>query len=163
MNKALILDRDGVINRNFGHVHKINNFIFRKGIFELVHYFQKRNFLIIVVTNQAGISKGLYSIHEFNLLNTWMINEFKSRGITIKHVYFCPHQDSDNCICRKPKPGMILNAIKDFSLDPTNCLFIGDKETDKIASISSGIGFFLNLSEFKTIAKLFSYLVRIYK
>jgi D-glycero-D-manno-heptose 1,7-bisphosphate phosphatase len=89
MNKALFLDRDGVINKNFGHVYRIANFKFRKGIFELIKTFQDNNFLIIIVTNQAGIGKRLYSMNDFNILNNWMISRFKTKGIRITDVFFC--------------------------------------------------------------------------
>lgn len=158
MNKALFLDRDGVINRNFGHVHKINKFVFRKGIFELLDFFKKKHYLIIIITNQAGIAKGLYSFDDFKLLNEWMLEKFVQRGIKVDRVYFCPHQDKDNCSCRKPKPGMILNAINDFNIDSTKSLFIGDKMTDEKASTSAGIKFFYNISNFNSLKKLLIYL-----
>lgn len=162
MNKALFLDRDGVINRNFGHVHKINKFVFRKGIFELLDFFKKKQYLIIIITNQAGIAKGLYSLDDFKLLNEWMLEKFIQQGIKIDKVYFCPHQDNDMCDCRKPKPGMILNAIKDFNVDSTKSLFIGDKMTDEEASINAGLKSFFNVNDFKSIKKLLGSLISIY-
>lgn len=141
MNKALFLDRDGVINKNFGHVHKIENFKFRKGIFELLKFFQDKGFIILVVTNQAGIGKGLYTLDQFNLLNNWMINQFRNHGITITKTYYCPHGPEDNCNCRKPKAGMLLNAIKDFQIDTNSSFLIGDKVSDFIAGKSAKIKF----------------------
>jgi len=134
MNKALFLDRDGVINKNFGHVHRVKNFKFRKGIFELAKFFQDNGFLILVITNQAGIGKGLYSLNDFNLLNNWMISKFFEEGVTISKTFYCPHLPEINCDCRKPKPGLILLASKEFNIDLKKSYLIGDKDSD----ISSG-------------------------
>ena len=139
MNKALFLDRDGVINKNFGHVHRIENFKFRKGIFELLKVFQDKGFIILVITNQAGIGKGLYTLDQFILLNNWMINEFRNQGISITKTYFCPHKPVDNCNCRKPKAGMLLMAIKEFKIDTNSSYLIGDKLSDIIAGKSAQI------------------------
>lgn len=139
MNKALFIDRDGVINKNFGHVHKVENFKFRKGIFELLKAFQQKGYIILVITNQAGIGKGLYRLEEFIFLNNWMINQFRSQGVTITKTYFCPHKPEDNCNCRKPKAGMLLNAIKDFQIDSNSSFLIGDKMSDIIAGKSAKI------------------------
>ena len=134
MNKALFLDRDGVINKNFGHVYRVKNFKFRKGIFELAKFFQDNGFLILVITNQAGIGKGLYSLNDFNLLNNWMISKFFEEGVTISKTFYCPHLPEINCDCRKPKPGLILLASKEFNIDLKKSYLIGDKDSD----ISSG-------------------------
>lgn len=139
MNKALFLDRDGVINKNFGHVHRIENFKFRKGIFELVKFFHDKSFLIIVVTNQAGIGKGLYSEDEFKSLNQWMFSKFREKNIKITETFFCPHKLEDKCNCRKPNPGMLLKAIKDYNIDIDSSFLIGDKESDIVAGKSVNI------------------------
>jgi len=141
MNKALFLDRDGVINKNFGHVHKIQNFKFRKGIFDLIKSFQDNGYIIIVVTNQAGIGKGLYTQDQFNSLNNWMKKKFLIRNIKITKIFFCPHKPEDNCNCRKPKSGMFLKAIKDFNINPNLSFLIGDKTTDIIAGEAARIKF----------------------
>jgi D-glycero-D-manno-heptose 1,7-bisphosphate phosphatase len=145
--KALILDRDGVINHDYGHVHKKNNFRFIEGIFELCKYFVKQEYMIIIVTNQAGIGKNMYSNEEFQLLNDWMIKQFEREGIIINKTYYCPHTLEDNCECRKPKPGMIIDAISEFGLEPNKCVMIGDKSSDYEAGKAAGIGTLLLFNE----------------
>lgn len=136
-NKALFLDRDGVINVDHGHVGKIENFDFIEGIFELCKKAQSAGYLIIVVTNQAGIAKGYYSEERFLELTKWMERKFLNQGIKITKTYYCPYhidaviekyrQDSFN---RKPNPGMILKAIDEFNIDPQNSIMIGDRDSD---------------------------------
>ena len=140
--KALFLDRDGVVNIDKVHVHKIEDFEFTPDIFKLAKRYQDKGYLIIIITNQAGIAKGLYTEEDFNILTKWMIEEFKKREITISKVYHCPHHPdyTGPCDCRKPHPGMILKAIKDFDLDPSQCVLIGDKLSDIEAGQNAGIG-----------------------
>lgn len=139
--KALFLDRDGVINIDLGHVHKIDNFIFNPEIFKICDEYQKKNYLIFIVTNQAGIAKGFYSLSDFETLSKWMIEKFKEKNIVITKVYYCPHHpDFDkNCDCRKPNPGMILKAEKDYNLDLQNSVLYGDKQSDLEAGKRAGI------------------------
>jgi D-glycero-D-manno-heptose 1,7-bisphosphate phosphatase len=139
MNKALFLDRDGVINKNFGHVHRIEKFKFRKGIFDLVKLFQNKNYLIFVITNQAGIGKGLYSLSQFTNLNDWMINEFRKKGLIITKTYYCPHKPDDACYCRKPKPGLIIKAASENNICLGDSFLIGDKESDLMAGKSATV------------------------
>lgn len=140
-NKALFLDRDGVINLDKGYVHKIGDFIFTDDIFKITSYFQKKGYLIIVVTNQSGIARGFYSADDFLELTDWMIFEFSLRSIKIEKVYFCPHHPDFDvaCDCRKPNPGMILQAAKDLNIDLEESILIGDNQSDIIAGQSAGI------------------------
>ncbi len=154
MNKALFLDRDGVINKNFGHVHKIKNFKFRKGIFELVKFFQNKKYLLIVITNQAGIGNGLYSVDDFLKLNEFMYKKFQNKGISILNTYYCPHKIIDNCSCRKPKPGLIFKALNEYNIIAKESIFIGDKKSDEIAALSSNIGKFINVNVYKNLTIL---------
>jgi len=141
MNKALFLDRDGVINADKGHVYLKEHFEFLPGIFETCRKYASQEYLIIIVTNQAGIAKGIYTEEDFDLLTEWMVNQFSNEGITISKVYHCPHHPEIDgiCECRKPEPGMLLQAIKDFNLDISECVLIGDKETDLEAGRRAGI------------------------
>ncbi len=141
-NKALFLDRDGTINVEKKYVYKIEDFSFIPGIFELIQKYQSQNFRIIVFTNQSGIARGFYSENDFLSLTKWMTNEFKKKGIEITKVYYCPHHPkiTGDCNCRKPKPGMILQAIKDFNINPANSVLIGDKKSDILAGERAGIG-----------------------
>ncbi len=141
MNKALFLDRDGVVNVDKGHVYLREQFEFMPGIFDLCRRYASEGYLIIIVTNQAGIAKGIYSEEDFCDLTSWMVEQFSSEGVTITKVYHCPHHPENTgiCECRKPAPGMILQATKEFDLDISQCVLIGDKETDLEAGRRAGI------------------------
>lgn len=145
--KALYLDRDGIINEEKNYVHRIEDFEFMEGIFEVLQYAQSLNYLLIVVTNQAGIARGYYTENDFNELNDWMIRQFKEKGIIIDKVYYCPYhpthgigkykKDSE---FRKPGPAMIQQAVKEFGIDLPQSLLIGDKESDIEAGRRAGVG-----------------------
>lgn len=141
MNKALFLDRDGVINVDKGHVYLPEDFEFSGKIFNLAKSYLDAGFLIMVITNQAGIAKGIYTESDFTKLTEWMISRFKDNGISVSKVYYCPHypEITGPCDCRKPDPGMILRAIKEFDLDISECVLIGDMETDLEAGRRAGI------------------------
>jgi D-glycero-D-manno-heptose 1,7-bisphosphate phosphatase len=141
MNRALFLDRDGVVNADRGYVYLKEHFEFTEGIFDLCREYADGGYILIIITNQAGIAKGLYTEADFNRLTKWMTEEFSKEGITITKVYHCPHHpDIDGfCGCRKPEPGMILQAVKEFDLDIKECILIGDKETDLEAGRRAGI------------------------
>ncbi len=145
-NKALFLDRDGVINIDKGYVHRIEDFEFTEGIFEVLRYFQNKGYLLIIVTNQAGIGRGYYTVKDFCLLNNWMLQQFKDQGITIAKVYFSPYHPvhgigkyKRDSFFRKPNPGMILKAQEEFNIDLSKSFLIGDKETDIKAGENAGI------------------------
>ena len=137
--KALFLDRDGIVNIDFGHVYKIEDFKFTDFIFDLCKKYQSNGYLIFIITNQAGIGKGLYTEKDFLILTEYMLNEFKKQDISITKVYYCPHKPEDDCDCRKPKPGMFLKAIKEFNVDVENSVAIGDKMSDLEAAHLAGI------------------------
>ena len=141
MQKALFLDRDGVINIEVNYLHKIQDFVFIDGIFELCKYYQDLGYIIIVVTNQSGIARDYYSEKDFDILSSWMIKEFSKNNIEIKKVYHCPHHPdfSSTCSCRKPEPGMLLEAKEEFNIDMSKSIIIGDKESDIEAGINAGI------------------------
>ncbi|HBX63612.1 MULTISPECIES: D-glycero-alpha-D-manno-heptose-1,7-bisphosphate 7-phosphatase [Sphingobacterium] len=136
-SKALFLDRDGVINIDKGYVHKIKDFEFIDGIFELCEFFYKRRYKIVIITNQSGIEREYFGIEDFLMLTSWMIDQFQERSITISEVYFCPYLNSN---MRKPKPGMILKAAKELNIDLKNSVLIGDKITDITAGENAGVG-----------------------
>jgi len=141
MIKALFLDRDGVINIDKHHLYKIEDFEFVDGIFDVCEYYQERGYIIIVVTNQAGIARGLYQDADFQKLSSWMIAQFRENGIEISRIYHCPHHPdfTGPCACRKPEPGMLLQAQKDFNIDLEASILIGDKQSDLDAGRAAGI------------------------
>lgn len=137
--KALFLDRDGIINIDYGHVHRIEDFKFTSFIFDLCKKYLSLGYQIFIITNQAGIGKRLYTESDFKVLNEYMIAEFEKKDIHISKVYYCPHIPSENCICRKPKPGLFIKAIEEFNLNPKLCVAIGDKISDLEAAHKAGI------------------------
>lgn len=141
MNKALFLDRDGVINKEKNYLYKIEDFEFIDGVFETCKYFQEKGYLIIIITNQAGIARGKYTEDDYEILTNWMIKEFEKNDIQISKVYHCPHHPdfSGECECRKPNPGMILEAKKDFDIDLSQSILVGDKNSDIEAGINAGV------------------------
>jgi len=141
-NKALFLDRDGTINVEKNYVYKIEDFEFVDGILEIISNYFNQGFLIIIITNQAGIARGFYSEKEYYELTEWMLKEFRIKGIEITKVYHCPHHPeiSGECNCRKPKPGMILQAINKFNINPDKSILIGDKKSDILAGENARIG-----------------------
>ncbi|MCJ7446990.1 MAG: HAD family hydrolase [Bacteroidales bacterium] len=141
MNKALFIDRDGVINVDKGHVYLSEDFEFSEGIFHLCRKYLSEGYIILVITNQAGIAKGIYTEADFVKLTDWMTEQFNRQGIIISKVYHCPHHPdiTGPCQCRKPSPGLILRAIEEFDLDISECVLIGDKESDLEAGRRAGI------------------------
>jgi D-glycero-D-manno-heptose 1,7-bisphosphate phosphatase len=142
LRKALFLDRDGVVNVEKNYLHKIEDFELVEGIIEVCRAYQEEDCLIIIVTNQSGISRGYYSEEDFRLLSEWMVEHFKTLGITITHIYHCPHHESIDgvCECRKPEPGMFLEAQKAYDLDMVHSVMIGDNERDIEAAQRAGVG-----------------------
>jgi D-glycero-D-manno-heptose 1,7-bisphosphate phosphatase len=130
VKKALFLDRDGIINIDYGYVSKIENFTFSKDIFSLIHLFEKKNYLCFIVTNQSGIGRGYYSKKDFQNVTHYMLNIFKSKHITIEEVCYCPHSPEENCRCRKPATGMIEDILQKYSIDLSHSWMIGDKQSD---------------------------------
>lgn len=145
--RALLLDRDGVINVDHGYVHRIQDFEFVDGIFDLARAAHRARYQLCVITNQAGIARGFYSEKQFHELTAWMCREFASRGAPIAKVYFSPYHPTEGLgsyrkddISRKPHPGMILQAQAEFDLDLASSILIGDKASDIRAGIAAGVG-----------------------
>lgn len=145
--RALFLDRDGVINVDHAYVSKKDDFEFIDGIFQLCREAKRRDYMLIVITNQAGIARGYYSERDFLFLTNWMKDIFLAEGCELDAVYYSPYhpnygigeykRQSD---CRKPQPGMILRAASEFHVDLGRSVLIGDKDTDIKAGINAGVG-----------------------
>lgn len=143
---ALFLDRDGVINVDHGYVHQKEHFHFIPGIFDLVRTANQCNFHVVVVTNQAGIARGYYSQATFSHLTQWMIKKFGEAGASINAVYHCPHHPTEglgynkiDCDCRKPHPGLLLQAMAELDIAVPHSILIGDKPSDLIAGKRAGV------------------------
>ncbi|MBU2461970.1 HAD-IIIA family hydrolase [bacterium] len=144
---AIFLDRDGVINKKMpegGYVEEWNEFCFLPGVFEAFRILIGSGFLIIVVTNQRCIARGIITEEKLSEIHENMVREIKNEGGNINAIYFCPHDISDGCPCRKPRPGMLLKAIDDFKnkgieIDLKNSYIIGDSEKDILAGKLVGL------------------------
>jgi len=137
--QALFLDRDGVINIDYGYVSQIEKFEFTEGIFELLHFFIQKGYKLFIVTNQSGIGRGYYSEDNFKTLTSWMLSEFQKQKIVIESVAYCPHAPEEKCTCRKPEKGMVDNILTTHRVDLKNSWLIGDKQSDIDLAINSNI------------------------
>ncbi|MBY8603551.1 MAG: D-glycero-beta-D-manno-heptose 1,7-bisphosphate 7-phosphatase [Burkholderia sp.] len=145
--KALFLDRDGVINVDYGYVHRQQDCVFVDGIFDLVRLANETGHQVVIVTNQAGIGRGYFSESQFVAFMDWMRRRFDERGARIDRVYFCPHHPvagmgryRQACACRKPQPGMLHDARRDLGLDLSASILVGDKRSDLDAGARAGVG-----------------------
>ncbi|MEG0024170.1 MAG: HAD family hydrolase [Akkermansia sp.] len=136
-HKALFLDRDGVINIDTHYAHRIDDFVLVPGILELCRQAQDKGYLLIVVTNQSGIERGLFSEEDYQLFTQHMRNVFAKQQISIKDVFHCPSLNHED---RKPRVGMFLKAQVKYDIDMASSLNVGDKERDITAGINAGVG-----------------------
>ena len=146
MNRAVFFDRDGVLNEEVGYLHEIERFKWIDGAREAVKLCNEKNFLAVVVTNQGGIAKALYTARDVDVLHSFMQESLAEIGAHIDGFYYCPHhidgtikELSVECDCRKPKPGLILRACKDFDIEPARSIMFGDKERDIGAERAAGL------------------------
>ena len=160
---ALFLDRDGVINKDYGYVHSKENFDFLPGIFKLVSNARASGYLCIIVTNQSGIGRELYTTCQFKALSIWMCEKFKENGAFIDAIYYSPFHPVEakgkyllEETTRKPGTGMFLEAARELNVDLYNSIMIGDKISDIKASTQAGISsnFLLSSSAIKLPSSL---------
>jgi D-glycero-D-manno-heptose 1,7-bisphosphate phosphatase len=140
-NKAIFLDRDGIINKERGeYTYRMEDFLILPDVAEVLSILQRRGFLLIVITNQGGIAKGIYTAEEVRVLHNFMKNELEKFGVHLSAVYFCPHHpDFGNCLCRKPNSSMLERAIARFKIDVSASFLVGDKPSDVEAGERVGI------------------------
>jgi D-glycero-D-manno-heptose 1,7-bisphosphate phosphatase len=163
---AIFLDRDGVINVDHGYIYKIDDFDFVEGIFELCTKAKLLDYLIIVVTNQAGIGRGYYTEADFNVLTSWMQEQFMRNGSPIDAVHYCPFHPTGgiglykvDSFDRKPNPGMLLKAEVLYEIDMTRSVLIGDKMSDLEAGKRAHVGTLILVSSAEPLPKAdFSYI-----
>jgi D-glycero-D-manno-heptose 1,7-bisphosphate phosphatase len=141
MQKALFLDRDGVINHEVGYLYRIADVRWIDGIFSLARTAIGLGYQLVVVTNQAGIARGLYTEADFEALTDWMRSEFAAQGAPLAAVYYSPHHPEHGIgdykrdhPDRKPNPGMLLRAAHDLNLDLSASILIGDRCSDIAAA-----------------------------
>jgi len=139
---TLFLDRDGVINRQIkgDYVRNLSQLEFLSGSIDAAARLSKRFGRVIVITNQRGVARGLMSLQDVENIHKFICEEVEKAGGRIEKVYFCPHDYSDNCNCRKPATGMIDQAKADFpEIDLNKCLMVGDSKLDMELAINAGI------------------------
>lgn len=142
--KAIFLDRDGVINKKRDdYVKNWNEFEFIEGSVSAIKTLSKMGYVIIIVTNQSAINRGIISEDVLFDIHENMQAELKKHGAWVDAILFCPHRPDENCTCRKPKTGMLEKAILEFNLSVENCLLVGDSESDIQAGNALGIKTFL--------------------
>lgn len=144
---AVFLDRDGVINVDHGYVHDEHDFEYIDGVFDAAKAFKDMGYLLVLVTNQSGIARGMFSEDRFLSLTQWMDWNFVDNGVELDGIYYCPHHAEhgigdykQDCECRKPKPGMFISARDFLKIDMANSVMIGDKAEDMMAAEAAGVG-----------------------
>jgi D-glycero-D-manno-heptose 1,7-bisphosphate phosphatase len=145
MAAALFLDRDGVVNRDTGYLHRIEECVFLDGIFDLARGFAAAGFRPVIVTNQSGIGRGYYGEAEFRRLMRWVEERFADEGAPLAGVYHCPSLPDSGDPRRKPAPGMFLEAAAELGLELARSWSVGDKESDVAAGRGAGIGTLVRL------------------
>ena len=149
LNKAVFLDRDGVINRNSGYVTRIEDFIWLKNVKRTIKFLNKNKFKVFIITNQSGVARGFFTEKDVKALHKWMNLELKKTEAKIDDFFYCPYHPTvglkkykKKSFYRKPNPGMVLKAIKMYKVDVNQSFMIGDKKTDEICANRSKLKFY---------------------
>ena len=164
-NNCFFLDRDGVINKENGYIKDYKDFIFLRGVHEAIKYLNNKKFIVIIITNQAAVGRGIISEEKLNMIHNKMINNLHRKNAYIDDIYYAPYfknsklqKYKENKYDRKPNIGMFLKAIKKWNIDTSSSYFIGDKVTDKMASDKIGIKF--HFKKHKSLYKQIKEIVR---
>jgi D-glycero-D-manno-heptose 1,7-bisphosphate phosphatase len=146
LRRAAFLDRDGVVNIDRGYVYRREEFSFVPGTLKACATLHRLGLVLVVVTNQSGIARGMYTEDDYRQLTSWMTSEFAAAGAPLAGVYHCPHlpqavlaEYRRDCGCRKPAPGMLLAAARELSIDLSHSVLFGDKPSDIEAARAAGI------------------------
>ena len=146
MRAAVFLDRDGVINVDHGFVHRIEDFEFVPRVHDALKIIREHGYLLILITNQAGVAYGMYTEDDVKILHDWMQRELDKEGLAFDGIYYCPHHPENgvnqylcDCDCRKPKTGLIRKALADFDIDLKNSYMVGDRPSDIRTGINAGL------------------------
>ncbi|MHB1460576.1 MAG: D-glycero-alpha-D-manno-heptose-1,7-bisphosphate 7-phosphatase [Armatimonadota bacterium] len=143
---AVFFDRDGVLNEEVGYLHSPNGFVWREGAPRCIRAVNQAGMLAIVITNQGGIARSVYTEHDVRQLHLWMQAQLQPHHANLDAFYFCPHHDegdiphlSIDCPCRKPNPGMLLKAASQWGISLQNSIMLGDKHRDMQAASNAGV------------------------
>lgn len=146
MNKAIFLDRDGTLNPDPGYISDPDDFNLFPGVAAALAKLQRAGYLLIVITNQSGIARGLISLAQLNAVHAKMQKQLNESGAKIDAIYHCPHHPDfppvdgvADCNCRKPRPGLIERALRDHQIDPAGSYMIGDRSSDIKIALATGV------------------------
>lgn len=146
LRRAAFIDRDGVLNEDHGYVYRPQDFHWLPGAMDALLQLQKDGWALVVVTNQSGIARGLYSEADLAVLNQHITAQLRAHGVQLTGIYACPHHPDGllapyrtDCDCRKPKPGLIQRAAQELALDPGASVIFGDKPSDILAGRNAGL------------------------
>lgn len=144
--RGAFLDRDGVVNVDLGYVARVEEFHFVPGVLQAARELARRGWALVVITNQSGIARGMYTVEDFHRLTRWMRERFTEADAPLAGVYFCPHHPTEGvgayrvqCTCRKPAPGMLLAAAHELGLDLSRSVLFGDRRSDLQAALAAGV------------------------
>jgi D-glycero-D-manno-heptose 1,7-bisphosphate phosphatase len=144
---AIFLDRDGTINVDHGYVHEVDQFEFIDGVIDAMRELKEMGYALVVVTNQSGIARGMFTEDDFENLTEWMDWSLADRGVDLDGIYYCPHHPEavveefrQACDCRKPQPGMLLSAGEYLHIDMASSYMVGDKIEDMQAAVAAKVG-----------------------
>ena len=139
MNRAIFLDRDGVINEDLeDYIKTWKEFQFIKGVQPALKQFHQAGIPVVVITNQSAIGRGLVTEGELSVIHNRMVNAVEKSGGRISKIYYCPHHPDAHCRCRKPRIGLLKKAAKELDLDLTKCVLVGDNLKDILAGNRAG-------------------------
>lgn len=142
MKRAIFLDRDGTINSNRGHYYiwRKEDLLLNPGVIETLTELKLRGYLLIVITNQGGVSKGEYGMEDVEMVHTHLRSMLEEQGVILDEIYYCPHHSKlERCLCRKPLPLMIEKAMARFHIDPAQSWMVGDAPRDIEAGKAAGL------------------------
>lgn len=142
MNKAIFLDRDGIINVEIGdYIKRFEDFTLIPHLGEALSLLKNKGYIFVIITNQGGLAKNLYSTDELDKMHDFLVEEMRKFDVHFEEIYYCPHHPDYNgkCLCRKPGSQMIEKAIARFNIDPSLSYFIGDKQRDVDAGAAVGV------------------------
>ncbi len=143
---ALFMDRDGVINKDFGYVYKIKDLKYEKKIFKIAKHYYDKNYLLIVISNQSGVGRKFFTKNSLEIFNNKIKKDFIKKKIPITDIFVCAHKPEDNCSCRKPKNLMIKKATRKWKVDLSKSIMIGDKKSDFLCAKKSKLKFYYKKS-----------------
>lgn len=137
--KAVFFDRDNTLIIDSHYMHDIKDLKFYPETFNVLQVLRDRGYEFFIISNQSGIGRGYFTEDQLQLFHAAMLAEFSKHGISFQKVAYCPHAPSENCDCRKPKPKILLELIKDYGVDPDHAFMVGDRDSDYQCGINAGI------------------------